>query len=60
MELQCALTGLVERHGVREVVEALGICCELRACLMHEQQRETHRVRAVGLQLMLLAEAMTL
>jgi hypothetical protein len=56
MELQCTLTRLVEVYSIGRVVESLGVCCELKACTMHEHDRATHRLRELGLQLVMLSE----
>jgi hypothetical protein len=56
MELQCTLTRLVEVYSVGRVIESLGVCCELKACTMHEHTRATHQLRELGLQLIMLSE----
>lgn len=56
MDLQCTLIRLIEVYTVGKVVEALGICCELKACGMHEHDRATHRTREFGMQLIMLSE----
>jgi hypothetical protein len=56
VELQCTLTRLVEVYTIARVIESLGVCCELRACQMREHDRATHRLRELGLQLILLSE----
>jgi hypothetical protein len=57
-ELQLTVARLIEVYSVSRVVEALGVCCELRACTMPEHDVATRRLREFGLQLIMLSERM--
>ena len=55
-ELQLTIARLIEVYSVSRVVEAMGVCCELRACSMPEHDVATRRLRDFGLQLIMLSE----
>lgn len=57
-ELQLTIARLIEVYSVGRVVEATGVCCELRACSMPEYDVATRRLREYGLQLIMLSERM--
>lgn len=56
VDLQCTLVRLIEVYSVGRVVEAMGVCCELRACAMPNNDGATRRMREFGLQLITLSE----
>lgn len=57
-DLQLTVARLIEVYSIGRVVEMVGVCCELRACSMHEHDIATRRLREYGLQLIMLSERM--